>query len=147
MIRREVCTVVYEGAAVGKGRPRATTIGGRARMYTPTKTADYEAMLAKCAREALLTAGPMCVDLPIDLTVAVTRGPLKSWSRKKAEHMRGRCVTGKPDADNIAKAIADALNGVAYLDDAQIADLHITRRWGAYEEVRITVTALDEDAK
>lgn len=37
----------------------------------------------------------------------------------------------KPDADNVAKAICDALNGQAYRDDAQIAALYV-RKW--YDE-------------
>ncbi len=38
--------------------------------------------------------------------------------------------TCKPDWDNIGKALCDALNGVAYGDDASIYDAHIVKRWG-----------------
>lgn len=146
MIRRLVCSFTYDGPAVGKGRPRATTVQGRARMYTPAKTVTFETAIGLHGAQAIRAQGPLCVDMPVALRVDVIRAPLKSWSRKKAEAMRGRCVTGKPDADNIGKAIADALNGVAYLDDAQIADFHVTRRWGDADEIIITVEAFDEEA-
>ena len=38
--------------------------------------------------------------------------------------------TKKPDADNVSKAVMDALNGVAYTDDAQVYDLHV-QKWYA----------------
>ena len=41
--------------------------------------------------------------------------------------------TKKPDADNIAKVICDALNGVAYGDDAQICKLCVSKRYQAVE--------------
>ena len=36
----------------------------------------------------------------------------------------------KGDVDNLAKSILDGLNGVLYLDDKQIVDLHIRRCYG-----------------
>ena len=38
----------------------------------------------------------------------------------------------KPDIDNLAKAVLDALNTIAYKDDSQICDLHISK-WFASE--------------
>lgn len=34
---------------------------------------------------------------------------------------------GRPDWDNLAKLATDALNGLAYKDDAQIVDAHVTK--------------------
>lgn len=42
---------------------------------------------------------------------------------KKASKAETRCL----DLDNCMKVAIDALNGVAYLDDSQIVDLHILR--------------------
>ena len=53
--------------------------------------------------------------------------------------MRGELhPTKKPDADNIGKIVADALNGVAYQDDAQIILLQIRKTYS--EEPRVVVT-------
>lgn len=35
----------------------------------------------------------------------------------------------KPDADNVAKLVMDALNGTAWRDDAIITDLHVFKRY------------------
>lgn len=40
----------------------------------------------------------------------------------------------KPDVDNVAKAVLDGLNGVAYEDDAQVTDLHVIKQDRGYEE-------------
>ena len=35
----------------------------------------------------------------------------------------------KPDLDNLAKAVLDALNGIAYGDDAQVSELQVGKAW------------------
>lgn len=52
-------------------------------------------------------------------------------------------ATKKPDTDKLARAILDALAGIAYADDAQVTDLHATKRLAELGEtpgVRITIT-------
>ena len=46
--------------------------------------------------------------------------------------------TKKPDADNIAKVICDALNGVAYGDDTQVVNLNVKKRY-TDEEPKVIV--------
>ena len=43
----------------------------------------------------------------------------------------------KPDCDNIAKAILDALNGLAYEDDSQIVSAVILKRYGFPARVEV----------
>ena len=35
---------------------------------------------------------------------------------------------GRPDLDNLLKLVLDSLNGVAYVDDAQVVESHATKR-------------------
>lgn len=35
----------------------------------------------------------------------------------------------KPDLDNLAKAVLDALNGIAYEDDSQVSELQLGKAW------------------
>ena len=51
----------------------------------------------------------------------------------------------KPDSDNIAKAICDSLNGVAWKDDSQISDLIVHKYYD--EEDMIIVEIKYEDIK
>lgn len=59
----------------------------------------------------------------------------KSTSKRNKEKMLLRQIlpTKKPDADNIAKVICDALNGIAYRDDTQIVSLVVTKVYTASE--------------
>ena len=45
----------------------------------------------------------------------------------------------KPDVDNVAKSILDALNGIIYLDDKQIIELDIEKIYAetSWTEVKI----------
>lgn len=117
-----------DGTAVGKGRPRVSTIGGRPRMYTPAKTVQWERQVAEACRSAMSTWSasehPMSVRIDIKVGVPV------SWSkRRQMAALTGDEVPGKPDLDNVAKAVLDACNGIAYVDDKQVTRLTVTKNY------------------
>lgn len=130
------------GQPVAKARPRATTINGAARLYSPSKTREYEQQVAQAAR------GAMCKAPPLDRAVAVSldiRLPVpESWSKtRRADALAGRVfATSKPDADNYAKAVLDGCNGVVFLDDAQVVRLTAQKRYAETPGVDVLVTAL-----
>ncbi len=103
---------------IGKARPRFTKTG---HAYTPQKTKDAEDAI----KAAFLEKGGECIPkgVPVELIVTAYFPIPKSFSeKKKTAAQNGRIrPTKKPDIDNIVKLVADALNGVAYEDDAQIA--------------------------
>ena len=47
--------------------------------------------------------------------------------------------TKKPDIDNIAKIILDALNKLAFKDDNQITKLEIEKKYGTEEKISVKV--------
>lgn len=53
-----------------------------------------------------------------------THGKLPRSAPKK---MASRSATHRPDADNTSKIILDALNGLAWDDDAQVVELHVVK--------------------
>ena len=111
------------GPITGKARPRMTRHG---RTYTPAKTVSAENWVKVCA----LDAGVKPLDGPVTLHLTTLRPVPKSWSKaRKAAALTDCRDWRKPDADNIAKLIADALNGIAWGDDAQIADLRVEKRF------------------
>lgn len=103
------------GKPVGKGRPRVVRNGG-VHAYTPKKTMDYEQFVVACfkANNMKKVSGPVRVDIIAHFPIP------KSYSKAK----RAKCIdayyTGKPDTDNIVKAILDALNDVAWEDDSAV---------------------------
>lgn len=53
----------------------------------------------------------------------------KSFTKKQRADIENGLLypTKRPDVDNLAKVVCDALNDVAYKDDTQIIDLHILK--------------------
>jgi len=52
--------------------------------------------------------------------------------------------TARPDWDNLGKLISDALNGIVYKDDCQIADGRVAKRYGQPERTMIRVTQIGD---
>ncbi len=127
------------GPPIGKGRPRAFRMGNSVRMHTPEKTASYESLVKLAARQAMRDAAPAA--FPVALSLIVLHPIPKSWSKRKQEAALAGTErpTTKPDADNVAKAIADACNGVVWVDDAQVVELSVSKRYSATPGVMVEV--------
>lgn len=125
----EVARFFVPGEPVAKGRPRASTIGGKARLYTPAKTQNYENLVR------IACANIIDVPLPGPCAVSVTAVlPIpQSWSKKRAQAALGGTErpTKRPDLDNYLKAILDGMNGVAFSDDSQVVEIGARKQYGA----------------
>ncbi|MBQ1789616.1 MAG: RusA family crossover junction endodeoxyribonuclease [Oscillospiraceae bacterium] len=126
------------GEPVGKGRPRVVRRGGFTQTYTPEKTASYENLVKL---EFQRQGGRMMKDGPVYLSIQAWYGIPKSVSKRKREAMIGGLIlpTRKPDCDNVAKIIADALNGLAWRDDSQVVSLHVEKRFGEVPGVEVEI--------
>lgn len=131
------------GRIKGKGRPKFARRGAFVHAYTPADTANSEAMVRSIAAEAM--GGRPLFQGPLILDVAMVLNTPASWSKKKKA--AAIYVTGKPDIDNIAKLIGDALNGIVWADDSQLCDLHFRRRYldGRGEYTEISIRAAGEE--
>lgn len=127
------------GEPVGKGRPRVVRNNGFTRTYTPEKTASYENLVKL---EFQRQGGRMLKDGPVKVWINADFGIPRSVSKRKREAMIAGHIrpTKKPDADNIAKVICDALNGLAWHDDSQVVMLHVEKRFAEEPEVYVTIT-------
>lgn len=120
------------GAPQGKGRARSfKKPGGGIGHYTPEKTRTYEGMIRALAREAMYRQ--LIIEGPVELSLLIVMPVPKSWPEwKKAMAAHGQILpTAKPDGDNVAKACKDALNGVLWVDDAQVVSLTLRKVYGA----------------
>ena len=89
----------------------------------------YKEMVALRARTACngILEGPVGVTL----IFLMPRPQAMIWKTKPMPRV---LHDGKPDFDNLAKAIADALNGIAWKDDAQIARCVVEKYYAAWYE-------------
>lgn len=124
----------------GKGRPRATTIGGHARMFTDSKTASYENLVKLAASRALGGRAPL--DCPLTVVVTVRMTPAASSSRnKRASMLAGEMAPTKlPDLDNVVKAVLDGCNKVAFRDDALVVSLIARKRYAEVPGVDVEIS-------
>ena len=137
------------GAPVGKGRPRAARRGAGVVMFTPGKTADYEALVAATAAAALAcdALAHQLLDGPLEAVLEMRFPAPASWSKaKRARALAGaEWHTSKPDADNVAKAILDACNGVVFRDDAQVVVLVATKAFSDEPGVRVVIREVQSE--
>lgn len=131
------------GKPQGKGRPRAVARGKYVRMYTPEKTASYESTVALAASQAM--GGRQPIDGPVSVVMQIAMQVPASWSkRKQANALDGIVLpTTKPDADNVVKAVFDAINGVVWCDDTQVVDLRLVKRYQTTPGVTMIVSPME----
>lgn len=130
-------TIVH--APYGKGRARGSRL--HARPYTPAKTVKYEKLVKDECNDAMRRQGVEMFTGSVRVDITARLIPAKATSRKKLALMMSGEIrpTRKPDADNIAKAVCDALNKVAYPDDAYVATLHVERFYDTHEGVDVAI--------
>ena len=118
-------TIMFEVPFVkGKGRVRFVKQTGRT--YTPDATAEAmerirQAYIAACGAKA-----------PKGAEVAVHITTLRPLPKSRPKRIESEPDVYKPDVDNIAKLVLDALNGTAWDDDTQVTELVV----GKAERVR-----------
>lgn len=131
--------ITIPGSPIGKGRPKFSTFGGYPKAYTPQKTANYE-NLVKMAFQA---SGSKGYDKGIQLRAEITAYfpiPKSTSNKKRFEMLHGVIMhTKKPDADNVAKSILDALNGLAFYDDSQICELGVCKMYSDEPRAEVTI--------
>lgn len=128
-----------KGDPKGKGRPRFSRVGSFTKVYSDKQTLTYEAMIATFAKQAMGGTEPLKTPVSVFLYV---RLPIpQSYPKKRRE----ACLSGaekpckKPDIDNIAKTYLDAMNGVIFVDDTQVIDLHVKKLYAEKAGVDVMV--------
>lgn len=124
------------GTPVSKGRPRFVRKTGIA--YTPKRTQDAEKSFLY---QALYHKPPEPIKEPVSLYIRFCMPIPKSTSKKKRQEMLQSPTphTKRPDLDNLVKLVKDALNGVFWLDDNQIYNLHTEKIYGEVPKTIIEI--------
>jgi Holliday junction resolvase RusA-like endonuclease len=133
-----VVTFKIEGKPEGKGRPRFARRGNFVTTYTDNKTKTYENKIRDIAMVAMGSSKPLTTPLEAFIYISYPVPASYSKSRTKVCLEGLERPTKKPDIDNVIKAFLDSMNGIIYVDDTQVVELHSTKVYGEpYVEVMI----------
>ena len=134
-----VVTFESPGKPAGKGRPRFTRNG---QVYTPDATMEYENLVRlsyKINTHGVKLGGEIKASI-----VAVFPVPKSDSKKKREQKLEGTIrPTTKPDCDNIAKIVLDALNHIAYDDDSQVVSLELQKKYGEDPKTIVTLQELN----
>lgn len=104
------------GNPIAQPRQRHTKYGHN---YIP---ADHPIHQWKDAIRAAFPRDEKMIDGPVRMRLSFFFRRPKSMKELKPH-------TRKPDLDNLQKAVKDALNGIAYIDDSQVNDIAATKQY------------------
>ena len=140
-------TFTIDGKPYGQPRPRAVRRGNGVAFYDPKAAVEFK----RRVRAAYLDAAGEHEPAPRDVAVCVRIVAVFKPPAKLCKADRERLIldaapcTMKPDCDNIAKAILDALTELAYEDDAQVTYCLASKEYGAEPRTEVRV-CLDAEA-
>lgn len=130
-------TVVLVGAPVPFARMRT----GNGHHFVPAKQRNAAAIMRIETVNAMRQGGWTMFDEAVFLTLRAVLPIPQSWSKKKQQAaIRGEVWPAKkPDLDNLAKLVTDAMSLVAYRDDAQIVRISAAKVFGVEPSLIVTV--------
>jgi Holliday junction resolvase RusA-like endonuclease len=130
------------GEPMGKERPRFRRVGNYVQTYTPAKTKNYETKVRDSYYSSNMETHHLTGAIEAEI-YGVFPIPVSVSKKLRAKMESGEePYTKKVDADNLAKIVLDALNGVAYEDDKQISKLTVTKVYGKDPRVEVTLREL-----
>lgn len=126
-----------EGNPKAQPRPRATVRGKHASIYDCGTANEWKYKVAMKLRETVKKLDIEPTDKPvvlyIDLQIARPKSHYYQSEKRKGDLKPNapRWHTSKPDVDNFAKAIMDAINDshLVWKDDSQVCFLQITKEY------------------
>lgn len=120
------------GEPVAQGRPRI----GRWGAFDPPKSRAYKDYIKNnIERPKEPFSCPMLFELNIYRPIP------KSTSKKKLQDMEDGLILPevKPDVDNYAKGVMDALSGIVWEDDNHVCDLIVRKRYSKNPRIEFSV--------
>jgi len=138
-------TFAVRGIPKGQPRPRAFAFKGKARVFDPGTAEGWKSAVAEAARPHL-AGEPLTGPVALEVAFSFPR-PKKHFLKAGLRPGAPTWFPSKPDADNAAKAVMDALTILGlWRDDSQVVSLLIRKTFGGAAEVgaRVTVATLEE---
>jgi Holliday junction resolvase RusA-like endonuclease len=115
--------IFIPGEPIAQPRVKVSTRGGFARAYVDAKHPIHA--YKQAIRLAYVNAGGKVLEGPVSIKIVCWFERPKSHSKKRRQEPEPKAT--KPDSDNLAKGIGDALNEIAYNDDGQVYRLTVEK--------------------
>lgn len=118
----------------GQGRPRFSRYSGA---YKDKKDIEYENLIKECFLKETKGIKPSKrpVSILIEAFYKLPKQTPKYIKNELEENLYDYVPQSKPDIDNVAKSVLDALNGIAYVDDKQVYDLYCNKNYDVTSEM------------
>jgi len=135
---------VVPGKPFGKQRPRVACRGKFSKAYTPKETMAYENLI-KLFYTQKANGEMFPEDAELEIVIIANYEIPKAASKVKREKMLSGEIrpTKRPDLDNVAKAIYDSLNKVAYHDDAAIVESRVSKFYSDNPRVEVIIRQIN----
>jgi crossover junction endodeoxyribonuclease RusA len=140
------CTPTPQGSMKGFVVPGKNGAKPRAIVTADNKKLKpYRSEVTRCAMQALADSSsnvgqPFAPKhVPVSLVLDFTLLKPESCPRKRIYPVV------KPDIDKLVRATLDALTGVLYADDAQVAEITTRKFYGAIENVHVSARVMDSE--
>lgn len=118
------------------GRPKAKQrhrTGAHGHRYNPSQT--DEDIVRAYAQAAIIDQKFQLITRGIPVLLYITF----LFQKPKSAPKWRRFPTVKPDLDNLVKLIKDALNGLAWDDDAQVCEMKIRKAYSGRETTHVSI--------
>lgn len=125
----------------GQGRPRA----GNGTIYKAKEDKAWEKTILHAYQMQCPAALPFAgaVKVCIEAVLAI---PASKPRKVQDDMMAGKIpAQKKPDVDNVAKAVLDALNHAAWHDDKQVVQLTVNKRYGHPARMIVVIEEVENE--
>jgi Holliday junction resolvase RusA-like endonuclease len=118
-----------------------TTKHGKTVSFTPARTQSFTALAKDVAKSVLAASAP--ISGPVEVEIEFKFQAPKSWPKWKIQAAHDGLIepTGRPDLDNLEKAVLDAANEIVFKDDAFVTAKGVTKIYGPEHGIFIKVSA------
>lgn len=127
--RHHLHVIRVTGIPKGQPRPRAFVRGKRAAVYDPGTAENWKGDVARAC--STLEGARLHTPLSVTMTFFLPRPKSHFGAGGDLKPSAPRYMhDGKPDADNLAKAVLDALTNIGvWIDDDQVCELTVRKYW------------------
>lgn len=135
-MERKACkmTFIYDLRPIPAPRPRITRFGA----YNDGKYTKYKNTIKSLTKIDKPLQGALKMELIFQTIIP------KSWTKKKKLNYKNIIPVG--DVDNYSKGIMDALNNHAFIDDRQIVELKIIKRYGRSNMIIAKINEIEKES-